>query len=172
MKLPTLVVDTREKNPWEFEGDLDFEEIEFRKLDAGDYSIKGLEHLVTVERKATCDELYQNFGSKKTKDRMYREAERLLDIPFRFMVIEQSLDDVANPDMYYVNQRGWDKRKNAERIPPAVVRTNLVNWMLDYNIHVIFAGNKGQSITKKLLIEVYDRYRKGKIDDDGSPTDR
>jgi len=42
---PVLIQDTREKQPWDFEGDDKFAEVKVQKLDYGDYSLEGLEHV-------------------------------------------------------------------------------------------------------------------------------
>jgi ERCC4-type nuclease len=46
-QLPVIIIDTREKAPYEFNL-----ETQRKKLNAGDYSIKGLETKITVERKS------------------------------------------------------------------------------------------------------------------------
>ena len=42
---PIIVIDTREKQPWCWDHDDEFGGVLYEKLDGGDYSIKGLEHL-------------------------------------------------------------------------------------------------------------------------------
>ena len=42
MQRSKIIVDTREKYPWEFEGDPAFEDVIYRKLDSGDYSLEGM----------------------------------------------------------------------------------------------------------------------------------
>jgi ERCC4-type nuclease len=74
---PKLIIDTREKQPWDFEADDAFEEVIYRKLDGGDYSIEGLEDIIVIERKASADELFLNFSQQKK--RITAEFERLAD---------------------------------------------------------------------------------------------
>lgn len=94
-ELPVLVIDSREKQPLEFEGDEAFAGIEHRKLDSGDYSIKGLEHIIAIERKASVDELFVNFT--KDKERIKAEFIRLKDYRFKVIVIEENYEDILNP---------------------------------------------------------------------------
>lgn len=158
-KLPVLIVDTREKTPYDFDGDPAFASIEHTKLDAGDYSIKGMEHLITIERKANADELFNNFT--QNKERIFAEFERLRDHKIKIMIIEQSCEDVFNPNNYYINKKGLNKKD--VRMPVAVVSANLTKLIVEYGVQVIFAGNRARSVTKNLLIGAYEHHRKGKL---------
>jgi ERCC4-type nuclease len=156
---PNIIVDTREKTPWDFEGDTRFAEVVYQKLDTGDYAIEGHEDLCVIERKLDCNELYNNFI--KNRKRLVAEAERMKHYKRKFIVIEQSLEDLMNPRQYYVNKKGLNKR--AATMPVAVVMSNLVEFMLEYDIHVIFAGDKAQKISSGLLLKAYEMHQKGKL---------
>ena len=158
-KLPTLVVDTRERIPFDYEGDEEFEAIVHTKLDAGDYSLKGLEHLIVIERKANADELFNNFT--QNKDRIYAEFERLRGHKIKIMMIEQSCEDIMNPQNYYVNKKGLNKR--AITMPVAVVAANLNTLIIEYGVQVIFAGSKARSMTKNILLAAYKAAKQGKL---------
>lgn len=159
---PILIVDTRERTPFDFDGDDAFESIEHTKLDQGDYSLKGLEHLVSIERKANANELYTNLSSKVFRERFYAEAKRLAEkVKFRFIIVEQECEDVLSPSSYHVNKMGFSK--NSQFMPPALVLGHLIRFMLEYNIHVLFAGSKAKSLTKKILLAVHDMQLKGLI---------
>ncbi len=148
----SILVDSREKRPWDFFGDDDFEQVITQKLDAGDYSLLEPSGLIIIERKASADELFLNFSKKSEKERFYREVERLKQYQYRFIVIEQTLEELMNSGSYYVNKR---QRKFSPYMPPAVVLNTLIDLMINHNIHVIFASHKGQSITKKLLLGAF-----------------
>jgi len=158
-KLPTLIVDTRERIPFDYEGDEDFEAIVHTKLDAGDYSIKGIEHLIVIERKMNADELFNNFT--QNKERIYAEFERLRGHKIKIMMIEQSCEDIMNPHNYYVNKKGLNKR--AASMPVAVVASNLNTLMVEYGVQVIFAGSKARSMTKNILLAAYKAAKQGKL---------
>jgi len=49
----TIIVDTREQTPWTFDNYV----VASQKLDTGDYSIQGLEHIFTIERKKSVSEI-------------------------------------------------------------------------------------------------------------------
>jgi len=149
----SLITDSREKQAWDFYGDEDFDSVITEKLDAGDYSLKDPNNLIIIERKASIDEIYNNFSTTDEKERMYREAERLQAFKYKFLIIEDTLDNVLNPEMYYVNKKRLNKA--SPYMPPAVVINNFMRLMFHYNIHVIFAGKKGKQICKKLLLQAY-----------------
>lgn len=158
-KLPILIVDTRERTPFDFEGDDDFESVVHEKLDAGDYSLKGMEHIIVIERKANADELFNNFT--QNKDRIYAEFDRLKDHKLKILLIEQSCEDVFNPNNYYINKKGLNKRDF--KMPVAVVASNLTQLMIEHNVQVIFAGSKARSMAKSLLLAAYKLHRQGKL---------
>lgn len=157
--LPTILVDTREKIPLNYEDDEAFSEVIYRKLDVGDYTIEGMEDIVAVERKAHVDELFVNFGTAKSSARIFGEggvADRLMELSHKFVVIEQTWDDALNPEAYYVNRKGINRK--SPWMPVAVINKSLLRLMLDYDIHVMFAGLQAQQVIKKILLAAYAKY--------------
>lgn len=84
----TVAIDTREQTPFEFAGIVaDSKQrnlpvvvaTERRTLDAGDYSIVGMEDGVTIERKSVAD-LFGTIG--QSRERFVRELERIQDGPY------------------------------------------------------------------------------------------
>ena len=154
---PTLVIDTREKTAWDFEGDDAFSAIKHIKLDGGDYSIEGLEHLIVIERKASIDELYNNFT--KDKARIVAEFERLKDHKFRIIIIEETCEDVMNPGKYYVNRKHINK--SSPMMPVAVVSSNLTKLMLENNVHIVYGGMRAQSMARGILLHAFKLHQNG-----------
>ena len=79
----TAIVDTREQMPLSLEP----LRVEFATLPTGDYSLKGLENIVAVERKGLGDLLSCVGVERKRFD---REVKRLLAYPVRCLVIEST----------------------------------------------------------------------------------
>jgi ERCC4-type nuclease len=156
---PTIIVDTREKTPWDWEGDDAFEDIVYEKLDVGDYSIRGLEDVIAIERKAGPDELFNNFGKKASKDRIIAEFERMVDHKHKIMMIEASCETMMNPQAYYVVKKKRTRLKDYQ--VPAVVMSNLTEIILKYDIHVIFGGDKAQSMAKAILLRAWQMHKHG-----------
>ena len=78
--LPTIIVDTREQTPLEFQ----HLPSERGTLQSGDYSIQGLEHDFAIERKSVADLC----GSlTRGRERFERELHRLRGFPFARVLI-------------------------------------------------------------------------------------
>ena len=117
----TVIIDTREQTPWEF-ADMPSQA---GTLDTGDYSIRGLEHLIAVERKSLPD-LLGCIGTHR--DRFKREMQRMQAYRFRSLVIEASYDDLE--------RGGW-----RSKIHPAAVQGSLAAWQARYCLPIMLVGN-------------------------------
>lgn len=95
---PTIVIDTRERKPWEF-GDLPTSRA---RLHTGDYSVAGLTHLIAVERKSLSD-LVTCTG--RERQRFKRELQRLRAHRFYLLVIEGAASDLESPDAWGCDRR-------------------------------------------------------------------
>lgn len=95
MKLPAkldpesvvCIVDSREQLPL----DLGPLRTEVGTLQTGDYSIKGLEHLVCIERKSL-DDLLGCCG--RDRERFERELQRMLAYPVRLLLVESTWPEI------------------------------------------------------------------------------
>jgi hypothetical protein len=148
---PILLVDTREKQPWNFQDDPDFEEVRFQKLDQGDYAIEGMQDICVIERKAGGDELLNNFFSGK--ERILAEMERLRPCRCPVIMIEETLEEITNPESYYINRR--KKNRKSKYMPPAVVLDNLTDILITYGVHVIFGGDDAQRMAKRIMMRAW-----------------
>lgn len=89
MKLPaelpaesvTAIIDSREQTPL----DLAPLQSEPGTLATGDYSVKGLEHVIAIERKSA-EDMLACIG--RERERFEREVQRLLAFPVRAIVVE------------------------------------------------------------------------------------
>jgi DNA excision repair protein ERCC-4 len=89
-----IVKDTREKKPWDF-GFYGVEQT-VKKVDTGDYTLVGYEDRITIDRKQSIAELYQNLF--KQYSRFKREMERMRDME-SYIVCEFPYSDVLSfPD--------------------------------------------------------------------------
>lgn len=86
-----VIVDTREQTPWTFE-DQGLELVR-AKLDAGDYSVEGLELRVAIERKSLDD---WTATVIRHRSRFYRELERLRAYEFRCVIIESGVREILS----------------------------------------------------------------------------
>ena len=89
---PTLVVDTREQNPFSFARFQDwFSGVEKKPLEVGDYSVAGLEDVCALERKDLND-LVRSF----TVDRsvFVKRLRRMSEFPDRLLIVTAPLSQV------------------------------------------------------------------------------
>ncbi len=118
---PVIIIDRREQCPWDFHN----LPSEPGSLATGDYSIKGLEHLVVVERKSLPD-LLGCVG--RERDRFKRELQRLRGYRFRCLVVEAS----------YADLEGGEWRS---KIQPSHVLGSLAAWMAQFGLPIWLAGD-------------------------------
>jgi len=105
----TAICDTREQKP------LDLSPMLVRRagLDTGDYSIAGLESVVTVERKSLPD-LLACVGVER--ERFNREMLRILAFPHKMLIIEATWPAIR--------AGGW-----RSQVTPNAVAGSLLGWM-------------------------------------------
>lgn len=83
-----ILRDTREKHGWDF---MQQEAaVADQKLDTGDYTVKGIENDLIIERKATSAELAQNITSPAFK----AEIKRMAAFRHAFLILEFSWRDI------------------------------------------------------------------------------
>ena len=91
---PTILVDTREQNPFSFARFQGwFAGVEKKPLEVGDYSVAGLEHVCAVERKDLND-LVRSF----TVDRpvFVERLQRMSEFPDRLLIVTAPLSQVKS----------------------------------------------------------------------------
>jgi len=124
----TIIVDTSEQHPYRFDcipgdaknkGEFLFVPLEYKSLETGDYSIKGMEHLVSVERKSLSD-AYGTFGGGRK--RFVRELERFRAMEFGAVVIEADWKAILK----YQNEHG-PSESGREFTPKHFYRT-VIAW--------------------------------------------
>ena len=120
-----LIIDTREQAPFFYDklSHPDYQDPPIQlihtSLKTGDYSIKGFEDFITIERKSLSD-LYQSIG--RGRARFQREFERMSQLQFAAVVIEADLETITtNPP------------PTTQMSPKSVFRT-IVTWCQRYRI--------------------------------------
>lgn len=89
---PYLVYrDTREKSGWDFAQSGYCAGTEDHTIKTGDYTLYGYETHICIERKGSVSELAANV----TQDRFVRELERMKDFPWRYVLLEFTMEDVV-----------------------------------------------------------------------------
>lgn len=133
----TVIKDTREQDGYFFSEFNTCAGMIEEKLDTGDYSIKGMEDKICIERKGCVEELAVNLGQKKHA--FLAEIERMESFPHKFIVLEFSLEDLIKfPD----ETRIPVKNKASLKITGKYMLKCLFEFQLYNNIHILFCGNK------------------------------
>lgn len=147
----TIIIDSREQKPWFFPE----YSVATEKLDTGDYSVKGLEDILCIERKRSISEIANNITEKRFKDVLSRMSK----YRFPFILLEFDLDDVFSfPIGSDIPKRIWSKI----RIKPQFILKNLIEMSLIYNINVVYCGNKSnaENYAINIMNKVYQKYGK------------
>lgn len=142
-----IIVDTREQQPWEFENMVK----SCAKLDTGDYSLKGLEHILCIERKKSVSEIANNITESRFKD----VIARMKTFQYAFLLMEFELDDVlVYPVGSNVPKKMWDKLK----ITPKFILKHLVELQVLHNIKVLFCGSpsSAERMALSIMRKVYE----------------
>ena len=127
----TVVIDSRERRPYEFTDAV------VKRLLTGDYSLNGLEDKVTGERKEKSD-CYNSLGINRK--RFKRELERMAGIDYAAIVIECSLGDFLSPPPF-------------SRLNPKAAINTLISWSIQYRVHIHFAQDRlhAKGVTYRIL---------------------
>lgn len=117
----TIAVDTREQLEYSFS----LPSIR-KKLDAGDYSIVGMEHLIAVERK-TLDDFVNTVV--KQRERFHRELRLLTELACACVVVEGNMRDIL------------DSRYRAGAHPNAILGS-VISIIVDFSVPVYFCSDR------------------------------
>ena len=142
----TIIVDTREQQPWSFP----HYAVANRKLDAGDYSIEGLESILSIERKKSVNEIATNIIEPRFKDAI----QRLSKHKYAFLLLEFDIDKVLSyPIGSALPKRLWNRTK----ITPAFLMKHILDWQTQYNIKVIFCGSSSdaEQVAEYIFKKIY-----------------
>ena len=141
----TIIRDTREKDDkgWFFKSSKYCAGTIEEKLDTGDYSLYGWAQHLCIERKGSVAEFAKNL----VEDRFLRELDRMLDYPWRYILLEFELSDLLE------FPKGTDIPKRRQRFMklrgPFLLKT-LVEIQQKYKIPILFCGDKGQEVCSSI----------------------
>ncbi len=140
----TAIIDTREQLP------LDLTPLATTRatLPTGDYSVRGLEHVVAVERK-TLSDLVACVG--RERKRFDREVQRLLAYPVRALIVESTWATI-------------EAGRYRSDIKPQAVVGSLLGWIAA-GIPVVMAGNHeraGRFVSRILITAARRRWEEAR----------
>ncbi len=140
----TAVIDSREQIP------LDLAPLQstIGTLATGDYSIRGLESVVAIERKSL-DDLLACVG--RDRERFEKEIQRLLAYPVRALVVEST--------WAAIEAGGW-----RSKVTPAAALGSLLGWV-GRGLPIIMAADHeraGRYVSRLLFTAARRRYRESR----------
>jgi len=152
-KLITILKDDREKQGWDkkFLG-YDFEIIRTRLL-TGDYTISGMNELVTIERKRDWQEIAQNISTHKNRQNFIKLLRRMQYFPVRMFIVHDHISKIMRSQMY------------CEHVTGEVLIAWLSNIVLEYGIPVLPVGGPltAAPIVRKVLKTIHDYHKSGRL---------
>lgn len=119
----TIIIDSREQKKWPFQN----VKVETAKLDTGDYSLKGYEDRITIERKSKVD-LIQSVTHSRV--RFEKEMQRLEKIEYACVVIECNLKDL------------WIRPPHMPRVNMMSVVNTACQWSAKYKVPFFFCSDR------------------------------
>jgi len=137
----TVLVDTSEKNPWAFSpGVL----LAYANLASGDYTVEGLERVITLERKSL-DDLANTLAHDR--DRFFAEARRLQEYRYRAIIVEGDLRQILDGSF-------------RSRMTPESLIGTCATFAIDYEIPVFFCSTRAAAAlyAEKLLTRASRRW--------------
>jgi len=123
-----------------------------RTLKTGDYSITGLEDVVTAERKGSVSEFAGNLG-KSDLPRFERELTRMATFKRAFVVLEFTLDDLMKWPAS--SGLGYAARRRIKTTGAYLLKLLLQVQARHPHVHFVFAGKHGQAVTLALLKQAW-----------------
>lgn len=120
----TVVRDTREQQAYTFNRKIPYMD---KALKFGDYSIVGMEDMISIERKALSD----FYGSiTHGRDRLKKMFDRMQVAEFKALVIEAPEDMVMSPELSYSNVKQHS------------IYATIVSLEVKHGIHIYYGSRK------------------------------
>lgn len=150
----TVIQDTREQTPWIFDYEKSIAQ-EVGTLKTGDYTLKGFEDKLCIERKGCIEEFANNLG--RDFARFKRELHRMDEYPHSFIICEFPMRDLIE---YPFHQKNYKLQKTA-KISGKYLLKQIMEIQLQHNVKIIFCGNKFYAIKSALSLikRIHEKYR-------------
>ena len=130
-----MIYDDREKKPWTLPFNM-----ERKRLACSDYTIKGCEDIIAIEKKSGLIELLNDLanGYRGTFERFLK---RLSEYPVKVIVVEDTLSELSiNRALIHIRKKSRGKARLTAR--------SIYYWTsqiaMKYNIPIIFIGKRAK----------------------------
>lgn len=145
-----IIQDSQEKYPFDFCFYDGVEDTIVKRIPTGDYTIEGFEDIVAIERKASVDEVANNFGKKSGN--WWKEMQRMSKFRHKYIVCEFPLHHITE----YPKHSKIPTNKRV-KMTSMILSKSINKCISEYGIEVIFCNNKNEAEDKtfQILSEVY-----------------
>ena len=159
----TVIKDTREQDGWFFSSYDKCAGMEIGTLHTGDYTMKGFEDVVCIERKASVSEIAMNLGRKKKP--FQEEMERMRDFQFSFLILEFDMADVLK---YPEGSKVPKAARSKVRVTGKYLLKCLMEFQIWYDTKILFCGDKGNAflVTNSIFKRLSELFQKGTDDEE------
>lgn len=150
-----VTTDSREQHGWIFEPEKKCLGMVTDTLLTGDYTIKGLEDYVCIERKGSVSEIATNLG--KELDRFKRELERMRPVAHKYIICEFSYSSVLK----FPYGAGIPLVKlKLVKMTGKIILKNLLEVQMEYGVNVLFCDSPQGAFTMAdgIMKRVYEKY--------------
>lgn len=141
--LVPIIIDTRERQPWAFTVEIDNAIATRGTLATGDYSVKGYESKICVERKSLTDWVNTIVNDY---DRFRKELKRMESYDRSYIIIECTINDIC--------ERKYEVGGVVRKIDPTAIMHMTLGIMDAYPMtQIIFADDRynGRCICRDIL---------------------
>jgi DNA excision repair protein ERCC-4 len=140
-----IITDSREKLGYSFNCVKPKPKTIRATLKTGDYSIQGMESLVTVERKSLSD-AWQTFV--KGRKRFERELQRMSEMEYAVVIIEADWTTIfTNPPKY-------------SKVQPKTIYASIMAWQQRFKVH--FWCCPGRDFAERTTYRILERFYRDK----------
>lgn len=142
-----ILRDTREKTGWDFKTHDKCRAVVDWGLKTGDYTVRGLEKHLVVERKASTGELAMNLGKKRSA--FEAEIKRMDNFRWKYILCEFSIDDLMN----FPENSGIPKKQlQYVRMNGKFMWKKLCEYQEQHGVQIVFCDNKINAQERAMFI--------------------
>lgn len=153
---PPIVVirDDREKNPWDEEYLGPGFSVVTARLQTGDYTIKGMQDLVAIEKKSSWDEIAIDISKVKYRENFVNMLRRMKQYPVRILVVESDMGKISMAGLKYT-----------PHITSYSVQGWVLNICLEYGIQLLPVGSRHRAkhTIAELFRRIHEYHRCGRL---------
>ena len=143
----TVIKDTREQEGWFFQPSSTCAGMVREKLDTGDYSIKGYENTLAIERKGKISEFARNI----VENRFERELQRLEKFKYTFILLEFDMKDILE---YPQSSKVPHSKRRLIKVSGGFILKRLIELQIKYKTRILLCGEEGWKVALSIFKRV------------------